>query len=183
MVVSVGAIAGNVLLINQRTIDVVVAQVDQQGQLLTTSLAGQHSLPFTEDTLIRAEIARWMKQARGISADWAHQKLEYAELYNKISGTAQEQLSAYFKERSPQTITQAFTVNVQLTSILHVSEKSWQVRWNEAKVAKATGQQVEETKWEAILTIERQYPTTQQMALENPLGLMVSHISWAQSVG
>lgn len=181
-VVSVGLVASNVVLINQRTVDVVVAQVDQQGQLVNTSLSGQHSLPFSEDLLIRAELARWMRQARGISAEWAHQKAEYQALYTKISGAAQEQMTTYFKDHSPQTVAQSFTVTVQPTSIMRVGEKSWQVRWGETKLAKATGQKVEETKWEAILTVELQKPTTQQQALENPLGLTITNVSWSQSL-
>jgi type IV secretion system protein VirB5 len=179
---SVGLVASNVLLINKRTVDVIVAQVDQQGQLLSTSLSGQYSLPFSEDILIKAELARWMKQARGISAEWAHQKDEYQALYTKISGAAQQQMTAYFEAHPPKDIAQSFTVNVQPTSIMRVGEKSWQVRWVEAKLAKATGQKVEEAKWEAILTVELQKPTTQQQALENPLGLTITNVSWSQSL-
>jgi len=179
---AVGSNAGTVYVLRQRTVEVVVAQVDGQGTLLQTYPAGTQNVTIPEGTLVGAELARWIKQAREMSVDWQHQQNEYKSLWTKISGPAETMLTDYYKANKPQTTAASFTVSVQPTSIMQVSPTTWQLRWTETKAAKATGQEVDKTNWEAVLMVDRKPPQTMQQALENPLGLFVTGLSWTQSL-
>jgi type IV secretory pathway TrbF-like protein len=176
------SLGGLLYVVRQQQVSVIVAQVDFQGNVLKTYQADEQAVTVPTTTLVGAELTRWIKQAREMSADWQHQKLEYAGLYRKVSGSAEGTLGEYFKLNPPHVTAQQFTVSVQIASLLREADKTWRARWTEEKREKVTGRVTETTTWEATLTVEMRPPQTPQAALDNPFGVYVTHLSWGQTV-
>jgi type IV secretion system protein VirB5 len=176
-----GSMAYSFHLSSRHQVEVVMAVIDGD-QIVATYRAGNQDHRVPEANLIRAELARWIRQARQMPADWTFQQDEYKALYQKTSGAAEATLTDYYRTHSPQELAQSYTVAVNVTSLLPVGEKSWTVRWQETKHEKESGKIVETKKWEAQLTVERLPFTTIQQALQNPLGLNVTSLSWAEDI-
>ena len=88
-------------------------------------------------------------------------------------------LNGYYKEHSPFTDDGA-VVRVNVTSVLPVSESTYQITWVESRVQ--PGQAVVTQNWKADLTLgtDPRLADKPHVALANPLGLFIKSISWTQ---
>ena len=172
-----------------------VVQVDKLGYAL------EQAHPLTPTTspdvvtrMVRYEVALYIRQARSVSNDPA---VEQQAVNNLLAHTvklsaADRFLDAYYHNdhaaRNPFVIGMHRTVNVQIESILPLSAKTWEVRWQE-DVRDLNGAEVSApTHWEAQLTTEITTPTEagtdpkdSDSLLNNPLGFQVSQIDWTKA--
>jgi type IV secretion system protein VirB5 len=69
---------------------------------------------------------------------------------------------------------------VDVTSVVRVSDTSFQVRWAEQHYHEGTLTGTEH--WTAMLTLVMQTPRTEQQVRRNPLGIYVSGLSWSRDL-
>jgi type IV secretion system protein VirB5 len=72
-------------------------------------------------------------------------------------------------------------VTVDVTSVVRASDRSFRIAWIEHPYADGTPLPVEN--WSAILTVVIQTPRTEVLLRQNPLGIFIAAISWAQGLG
>ena len=134
----------------------------------------------------RYEIAQYVRDTRSVSND---PKVEQAALNSMFAHTvhlsaADRFLGSYFHAdraaRNPFVIAMHRTVSVQIESILPLSAKTWEVRWREDERDLNGAAVGAPTYWEAQLQTEIITPKDSDSIISNPLGFMVSEISWTR---
>ena len=165
-----------------------VVQVDKLGYAVTQAqpLTPQLS-PDAVTRMMRYEVALYIREARGVSNDpGVEQQQLNALLAHTVKLSAADRfLDAYYHDnhaaRNPFVIAMHRTVNVQIESILPLSAKTWEVRWQE-DTRDLNGAELDgPTHWEAQLTTELITPKDSDSILSNPLGFYVSNVVWTRA--
>ena len=132
----------------------------------------------------RYEVAKYIREARSVSDDtWVENRAVNDLLAHTVHQSAADQFfDTYYHESAHNPFTRALkqTVTVQIESILPLSAKTWQVRWQE-EARDLHGAEVGiPSHWEAELQTEIVTPTDGDSIIKNPLGFYVENISWTE---
>jgi type IV secretion system protein VirB5 len=72
------------------------------------------------------------------------------------------------------------TISVTVTSVVRVSDASFQVKWTEDAFAHEA--RVGTQHWTAIVSIVRKEPRNAEILRKNPLGLYVNGLNWSREL-
>jgi type IV secretion system protein TrbF len=154
----------------------------EQAQPLTPTAS-----PDAVTRMMRYEVALYIREARSVSNDpTVEQQQLNALLAHTVKLSAADRfLDAYFHNdsaaKNPFVIGMHRTVTVQIDSILPLSAKTWEVRWQEDK-RDLNGAEIDPpSHWEAQLTVELITPKDTDSILMNPLGFYISNIAWTKA--
>jgi type IV secretory pathway TrbF-like protein len=134
----------------------------------------------------RFEVAEYIRDTRSVSSD---PKVEQQDLNSILAHTvhlsaADNFLNQYFHAdhaaKNPFVIALHHTVTVQIESILPLSAKTWQVRWQENACDLHGALLGSPTYWEAELQTELITPKGNDSIVSNPLGFFVTQIAWTE---
>jgi type IV secretory pathway TrbF-like protein len=135
----------------------------------------------TDERLIRYQLAAFIRGARGILADRVAMKQALEQVYAYVRGPARTILDEYYHTHNPFEIVKTYTVVPTVTSLLPLSDRSWQVHWTEEQRGR-DGTLLGKSQWEAVLGITLVPPTTQAGIEANPFGLYVIDLRWTKSL-
>ncbi|MEO8502473.1 MAG: conjugal transfer protein TrbF [Acidobacteriota bacterium] len=165
-------------LASQTKITPYVVEMDKLGQAVAFGPADQLKEPA--ERLYRYQLAIFIYNIRAVFADPQAQVVNISRAYPYVAGDAQLFLSNYFRTNNPLERAKTETVAVQVTSVLRLSPKTWQVQWRELHSTTLTQRPTEEH-WQAALTTEVNPPTDAEKILDNPLGLYIVSINWTRT--
>jgi type IV secretion system protein VirB5 len=160
--------------------------VDQYGVALPIGPAERTTRG--DPNAIRAELTRFISDARTVSSDPFAQRAMVERAYAHSTPAAARLLNAYF--RDPENDARVISERaVRLVRVLRVtplpapSRNTWNVLWQETEIERGSESR-STTSWEAYLTIslpeslKLSKRTEEQISL-NPLGIYVSDFSWS----
>lgn len=175
------AVGGAVYIGSQSKIIPYVVQVDNLGSAIAIRAADK--MQPVDERVLKATLARCVAQLRTVSVDATVQKQEILELYAylKSGEPAMVAINEWFRQNSPFKRAQEETVSVEVSSVLPLSEESWQVEWVEILRARS-GQETGRNRMKAVVTIEISPPKNKEMILKNPLGVYLKDISWTRQL-
>jgi len=158
-----------------------VIEVDKLGNPQAVGPAEHMEKPGS--TMIKAALKGWIEDIRLISIDSAVQIKAIKRVYAKIpvSSAAKTIVDSYYKDSDPFKAAETKTVDVEVTLVLPLSDKSWQVEWTEIAHDK-NGNIVDSSRFKSTLTIDFNPPSKTDELLTNPLGLFVTNLSWAKQL-
>lgn len=164
-----------------------VVEVDKLGYAITIPTALRASnVPATVERMKRFEVAAFIRNARAVSTDPAVEQFMLDDLLAHTRGAANKFLDSYYHAddfaQSPFQVAKHRTVTVQIESILQMSSRSYEVRWNES-ARDLSGAALGTTQWEALLETELAPPASSDSVISNPLGFYVTRLSWAAQQG
>ncbi len=165
-------------LASQTKITPYVVEMDKLGQAVAFGPAEQLREP--EERLYRYQLAIFVYNIRSVLADPQAQVTNISRSYPYVAGEGQAFLDGYFRTYNPLERAKTETVAVQVTSVLRLSPRTWQVQWKEIHSTSLTQRPTEEH-WQAALTTEIHPPTDASKILDNPLGLYVVSINWTRT--
>lgn len=130
--------------------------------------------------IIEAQVSNLIWNARTQLADQAAQKILLDRVYAMLSTDSAAYLNEYFKTHSPFDGGSGMTTSVEISSILPISENSFQINWKESKFN--TSQPMGSSLWKANVTvgIDPKLADKPEVMLSNPLGIYVKSINWTQ---
>ena len=105
------------------------------------------------------------------------QKELLARAYAHTRGPAVAFLNDHFTSSNPFETAKRQRVEVEVRSILQLSEKTWQIQWLETPRS-LDGRQRASQAWQAVFSVELDPPETTEAILTNPLGLYITEIHW-----
>ena len=125
----------------------------------------------------------FIADVRGIVSDGSAQRQMIDRTYSMLSnGTrALSMVNEYYKNDPPTTRSATSAVSVEISSVIPITDKTWQVEWEETTRSTQggiTGKQ----RWKANLTIALNPPTTEAQIFKNPIGLYIVDLSWSQTL-
>lgn len=173
------------LALQPRFIPYAVA-VDQHGVALPVGPAARSS--SDSPLVIRAELTRFITDARTVSSDPFAQRTMVERAYAHSTPAAANLLNAYFRDpaNDARIVSQRA---VRLVKVLRVTPlpnpngSTWNLLWQETEIDRGSEARTI-TSWEAYLTVsttDESKPdrrTEEQISL-NPMGIYVTDLSWS----
>lgn len=166
-----------------------VVQVDRLGQVQAVGPADQMRTP--DARLVAAQLAEWLRRIRGVLPASAvrAQEDQLRRGYAMTAGDAVPVLNAYFADpgHDPRVIGRSAARQVDVTSALPVPTSAgpngttWRLRWTETDQPLGVGGLAATTAYEAYVTVRLLPPTTAESVSDNPLGLLVTALSWTRT--
>jgi len=172
-------LAGGMLWqVSQSRVTPYVVQVDKFGAVQAVGPAVQNYVPT--DAEIAWYLARFITDVRSLSLDPVVVRRNWLEAYDYATDHGAVFLNQYAQANDPFKAVGERTVSVQVTSVVRVSDNSFQVKWTEQTFDHDTLAKTE--RWTAILSIVTKQPTTAEILKKNPLGLYVNGLNWSREL-
>jgi type IV secretion system protein VirB5 len=158
-------------------------QVDRLGQVLEMGPADRTATP--DQRLVAAQLAQFVRAIRTVlpAAAAAGQAEMMKRGYAFLAPEAAGSLNDYFADQrnDPRSLGSRLTRQVDVTAILRVpNSEVWRLQWTETERPTQPGGATRTTAWEAYATVKLVPPVTEQAVQDNPLGLYITTINWAQ---
>jgi type IV secretory pathway TrbF-like protein len=167
------------LSLQHKTVPYVV-EVDAVGTATAVKPAEAAGRP-TDERIVRYQLAAFVRGARAVTTDRAVMKWGLEQVYAYARGSARMFLDDHYRANNPFEIAKTYTVLPAVTSLLRLSERSWQARWTEEQRG-LDGTLLGRSNWEAALAVEMVPPTTAEAIQANPFGLYVTEIRWTKQL-
>jgi type IV secretory pathway TrbF-like protein len=158
-----------------------VVEVDRLGEVAAIKQADR--APTVDSRIIKAYLARFVADWRTVTIDRQAQKGAIDRVYAMLpnGSIAVSKLNDFFKGQNPFARAAKETVAVAVTNILPISDKTWQVEWQE--VTRDSRGDVQANVHLKVSIMVGITPTTQEkLILINPLGVYVTDLNWSQQL-
>ena len=163
---------------SRTTVTPFVVEVDRLGavQAIAPATAGYQP----SDEQIAYFLGRFITEVRALSVDPVVVRQAWLEAYAQITSHAKPTLDEYARAADPFGKIGRRAVTVDVTSVVRASDRSFRIAWVEHPYA--DGSPLPSDSWSAILTVVIQTPQTEAWLRQNPLGIYIDAISWAQEL-
>jgi type IV secretion system protein VirB5 len=155
-----------------------VVQVDKFGAVQAVGPAVQNYVPT--DAEIAWYLGRFISGVRSLSLDPVVVRRNWLEAYDYATDRGATFLNEFARANDPFKAIGERTVSVQVSSVVRMSDKSFQVKWNEQTFEQGALAKTE--RWTAILSVVTKTPTTAEVLKKNPLGLYVNAVNWSREL-
>jgi len=174
-----GALAGGLIWqsLQSRVVPYVV-RVDRLGVAQAVAPATANYQP--DDTEIAYFLAKFVTDVRSLSIDPVVVRNDWLEAYDFATDHGAVFLNEYARINDPFKAVGARTVSVQVSSVVRVSDGSFQVKWVEQTYDHDALAKTEH--WTAILSVVNKDPPNAEVLRKNPLGLYVNGINWSREL-
>ncbi len=173
-------VAGFVRLASESRVTPYVVEVDKFGRAAAFGPADRTL--ESDPRIVEATLSVFLRNVRAVSSDGVVQRELLFRAYAHATGKARDFLDAYFAspDHDPRVVGQSVTRAVEINSILAVPGSSvWRAQWTEHERPVVLGL-ARDAAWEAYLTVVVRRPHAAAVVEENPLGIYVSDLSWAE---
>ncbi|NQY75139.1 MAG: conjugal transfer protein [Candidatus Margulisbacteria bacterium] len=173
------SIMGNIFQGTQAKLKPYIVEVDKLGNAVATQYA-EH-ISTTDDRIIKALLARFIVNIRSVMVDATAQKRSILSAYGFLSSRdpAIQMVNEYFKKKSPFQRAKEEIVAVEISSVLPISKKTWQIEWVEI-IRSRGGIEIQKKRMKAAASIKIFPPEDERMVLKNPIGLYIENLNWSQ---
>ena len=180
--VLMGVLGGGLvaLSLQHKTVPYVV-EVDGLGAATAVKPADAAARP-TDERIVRYQLVAFIRGVRTVMTDRTAMKRTLDQVYAYArGGPARTFLDDQYRANNPFEVAKTYTVVPAVSSLLPLSDRSWQVRWSEEQRG-LDGTLLGRNNWEALLTVEMAPPTTADAIQANPFGLYVTEIRWTKQL-
>ena len=170
---------GLVTMATQNKLVPYVVQVDKLGSVVPVARADQ--MNKTDERVVKALLARFISDARGVVSDGIAQRQMIDRTYAMLSnGTrALSIVNEFYKGDPPFARAATSGVTTEVSSVIPVTDKTWQVEWEET-TRSTSGAITNKLRWKANLTLAFNPPTNERQIRVNPIGVFITDLSWSQ---
>ncbi len=175
------SVIGLVYIGSQSKLVPYVMREDESGRITSVGFPDKK---MVDERVVRANLSEWVVWHRSVVADPNVQRLYVEKAYAFLlqGSPAKASLDQWYMDgHDPFVRMQTGMVNVQVQSVLVLSEKTYQIEWTETSISK-NGQPVALAKFRALVTIETR-EVDSVTVLKNPLGIFLHTISIQQIGG
>lgn len=171
---------GAVVLATQSRIVPYVVEVD--GSQRPVAVYAAEELRGGAPRFVRAELARFVRDLRGVSYDAAVQREAVERVYAHLASgsAATAAVSAWYRENDPFERAAEETAVVEVSQVLKVSGDVWRIEWTERPRSRS-GIQGEPVSWTGTAKVERG-GIREELLILNPIGLFVSEFDWSRDL-
>lgn len=184
LILTMASVGGLIYIGSQSKFVPYLIEVDKLGKTLAYASAQPSKMP--NKTIIRAQLAEFVAQARMITPDTGLQRKAIFRVYSMLNqkDAAFTEMNDFYQKRDVFKRAADETVSINISSALPQTDKSWEVEWVET-VRDRDGALKSRSNWRGILTIYYapiNEKTSEEQLMKNPTGLFVSHFSWSRQM-
>lgn len=160
-----------------------VIQVDRLGQVVSVGPADELKRP--DQRLIASELAQFVRAIRTVlpAAAAAGEAEMLRRGYAFAGPAAAAFLNDYFANpvNDPRVLGLRLSRQVDVTGVLRVPDSDvWRLQWTETERSTEPGGATRTLAWEGYVTLKLAPRATSETLEDNPLGLVVTSVSWTQ---
>ena len=143
-----------------------------------------------DDRIVMGEVSRFIVRLRTVTSDPVILQSLFAEAYAYLSERqpdAKLYLDGYFARNDPRVLARSYLRSVDVESVFRMPDSepkkgssTWRVRWSERYLPVGIGGSGYEEEWEGFVTVKIDPPEDEERLRRNPVGIYVTHITWAQ---
>ena len=132
--------------------------------------------------LVRASLARWVQDLRGVSSDATVQRDAVERVYALLASgdPAQAAISEWYAANPPFDRAAEATVAVEVSQVLNVTGATWRLEWTERPRSR-NGFSRPAVRWTGTATVERG-SVSEELLILNPAGLFVREFDWSRDL-
>lgn len=171
-----GLAAGLVWQSAQSRIMPYVVEVDKLGGVQAVGPAVRAYKP--DDAAIAYHLARFVRDVRSLSIDPIVVRKNWLEAYHYATDRGAQVLNEFARSKDPFKAVGERGVSVEVTSVVRVSDSSFQVKWTEQ--AWTNGSLARSERWTGIFTVVIRQPRDVATLRKNPLGIYVHGLDWSR---
>jgi type IV secretory pathway TrbF-like protein len=156
-----------------------VVEVDKLGEAAAVARADRPAA--VDSRVIQAYLARFVADWRTVTVDRQAQKGAINRVYAMLpSGSiALGKMNEHFKTHNPFSLAGKESVAVAVTNLLPISDKTWQVEWQEV-TRDQRGLVLSTARMKVSIIVGIKPPTDESLILVNPLGVYITDLNWSQ---
>lgn len=172
--------SGVVYMAMQSKVIPYIVQVDSHGYAMAVKPAEASS--FKDERIVRAHISEWIVKAMSITTDWVVQKQWLKQVYQCVTPGLSETLNSYYKTNNPMERggKNGERISVTVLSVLPLSEKSWQVDWDQQRYDNSG--RTDKRRYKGVLEIQFVDQTEKDKIIANPTGIYFNAFHWQQLI-
>ncbi len=162
------------------TVSPYVVRVNNDGEAQAIAPAGRANYqPGTRE--IQYFLSQFVTWVRSVPLDPVVAKNQWLSAYNFLRPRSAVALNAIDQREQPLAKVGVETVTVRIKSVVQLSSKTYQIRWEETTISRE-GVPTETRGMTGIFTTEITPPTDEKKLRDNPLGLYIEQFSWSRDV-
>ena len=173
-----GLAAGLVWQSAQSRITPYVVEVDKLGGVQAVGPAVRPYRP--DDAEIAYHLARFVRDVRSLSIDPIVVRKNWLEAYDYATDRGAQVLNEFARSNDPFKAVGERNVSVEVTSVVRVSDSSFQVKWTEQTWTNGSLARTE--RWTGIFTVVIRQPRDVATLRKNPLGIYVHGLDWSREL-
>jgi len=181
LAIAVGSVAGVAILASQQKVVPYIVETNAFGEVIRTNPADQAHSPNEKE--MKAALRNWIIGARTVYVDMRAEKAIVDATYAMTTpdSAAYQQLAAYHRDNDPYHRSVNETVEVQVSAVVPVTNKSWRVEWTET-TKQRSGKVLDTKSWEGTFTVMLAPPVSAETIMINPLGIYVQEFAWTPRI-
>jgi type IV secretory pathway TrbF-like protein len=168
---------------------IVTAKIASQSKIQPFVVETNNGMPYAvkpmvalssqDQKLINFAVNQFIINARTVISDGEAEKTLLNKLYAYSANNTIPFLHDYYESNNPFNRAAQYTVTVSIVNSLPIGKDSWQITWDETKHS-SHGDVLEKTRW--VANLKYQFgDVNPHFMTENPFGLYITDISWAQN--
>lgn len=158
-----------------------LVEVDKLGRTIAVRSLSGDSVLHDDRRIVYGEVIDLIENCRSVSSDVAINNSRMAVCLSRLQGAAYNRVIEELKQRRPNDVAKDRTIEVQVRVALPVTEKSWQVEWEESSFG-LMGNLIEKTRWKANLEFALRPGTDEESIKINRVGFVVPQITWTKNI-
>ena len=176
--IAIIAVGGMAYQASQNKFIPYVVQVDRLGAAVAVQRADRAA--SVDARIIRAQLASWIEAVRTVYQDAGAERININSAYAMLrpGDGAFTTLNTYFVKNDPFKRAETEGVTIEISTVLPISEKTWQVQWREVTHS-TKGDEISVIPMQANLTVTIQSPTDEATLLHNPMGIYITQFNWS----
>lgn len=170
---ALAAVGGVVYIGAQSKIIPYIVEVDKHGEAKYGGAVQTYSV---DENTLKFSLAQFITNLRSIYPDNTIQKDYIFKVYNHLSSSfpANRLVDEFYKANPPFGL--KFSQKVAIQNVTHIKDTQWQLDWTESRFGE-NGGLIDAQSFRAVIDVQINPPTTDEVALKNPLGLYIKDLT------
>ncbi|MBU2325883.1 MAG: conjugal transfer protein TrbF [Alphaproteobacteria bacterium] len=154
-----------------------IVEVDRLGTAVQAGFPQQ--IEYADPRVVRATLGSFVASFRSVTPDAVVQKQYIDRTYAllRTSDPATEKINNWFRGSSPFDRARTMTVSIEATSIVPLSNQTYQVDWTEYERDRQ-GKELATRRFRGIATVTLTPPQDETVIRLNPIGLYLTDFDW-----
>lgn len=182
LVLAVIAVGGAIYIGAQSKYVPFVLEVDKLGRTLAVRALTGGEATTDPTRMVYAELFELIENLRTVTTDREANNRNLNKGFARLTGAGATYVRAELRKAPPNDVGGTKTVQVHVKTALKLTEKSWQVEWEEVSRNLQGEQIANPEKWKATVQYELQPGGTEESIRKNPIGFTVQELHWAKVI-
>ncbi|MCB1470451.1 MAG: conjugal transfer protein TrbF [Rhizobiaceae bacterium] len=154
-----------------------IVEVDRLGTAVQAGFPQQ--IEYADPRVVRATLGSFVASFRSVTPDTVVQKQYIDRTYAllRTSDPATEKVNNWFRGNSPFDRARTLTVSIEATSIVPLSNQTYQIDWTEYERDRQ-GKELATRRFRGIATVTLTPPQDESVIRLNPIGLYLTDFDW-----